>query len=376
MRVVHVITGLDTGGAESMLLQLIRASDRTTEEHIVFTLTSANDLVPEFEAAGVKVTCLGADRPGGSRALLKARKLIKAFSPDLVMTWLHHSDLFGVLLKPLMPSLPLVWNIRCSKLSLAELPWQNLLIVRLLAWLSWVPTAIVANSAAGKREHIAVGYRTAGWRILPNGFDTRRFAPDREAGAGIRQAAGIPQDAFVIGLVGRYHPMKGFDLFTEAAGRLAAGSDTVHFVLVGPDVDAANVELRSLIAAARLEARVTLLGRRVDIADVMNAFDVIASTSTSEGFSNVIGEAMSCGVPCVATDVGANAVLVGPGGSVVPPGDVDALVTALTRMIETPAQSFQALKALARTHILENFSIEDVARRYKELFDELALQPK
>jgi len=115
MRLVHVITGLGIGGAESMLFQLLRASDRATQNHFVLTLTSVNPLAPEIEALGVPVTYLGADGPfGGFMALLKAKRLIKAFKPDLVMTWMHHSDLFGVILKALMPALPLVWNIRCS----------------------------------------------------------------------------------------------------------------------------------------------------------------------------------------------------------------------------------------------------------------------
>lgn len=376
MRIVHVITGLGIGGAESMLLQLIKASDRSKLKHVVLTLSAANAMVPEFEALGITVMNLRAAGLGSLTAFFRARKLIKAFGPDVLMTWLHHSDLFGVMLRVAMPSLPLVWNIRCSKLSLDELPWRNLVIVRVLAWLSWIPSIIVANSVAGKREHIAVGYRAARWRVLPNGFDTKRFTLNRDTGLKVRTASGIPMDGFVIGLVGRYHPMKGFDLFIRIAGRLAKTSRVAHFVLVGTDVDATNAELRDLIAAAELEGRVTLLGQRTDIADVMNAFDVIACTSTSEGFSNVIGEAMSCGVPCVATDVGDNATLVGPGGSIVAAGDADALLTELIRMVEMPPELFQELKIRARTHILKNFAIEDVAYRYEKLFNEFPIRTK
>lgn len=372
MRVVHVITGLDVGGAESMLLQLIRASERPGQEHAVLTLTSANAMVPQFEALGVTVTCLHAAGRGGVAALFRARRLIKFFKPGVVMTWMHHSDLFGAMLKATAPSLPLVWNIRCSKLSAAELPWRNLLIVRLLAWLSWLPTAIVTNSVAGQREHIAVGYRRGGWRLLPNGFDTTRFAPDREAGARVRSEAGIPRHAFVVGLVARYHPMKGFDLFTRVAGTLARTDNRFHFVMVGGGVDSQNCELMQLIDANKLAGRVTLLGPRPDIAEVMNALDVIACTSTSEGFSNVIGEAMACGVPCVATDVGDNALIVGSGGTIVPPGDDDALIRALAQIADLPEPSFQQLKFEAREQILGNFAIRDIARQYRNFFDGIA----
>ena len=369
MRIVHVITGLDVGGAESMLLQLIRASRYPGQEHTVLTLTSANSMVPQFEALGVAVTCLHAHGLGGMAALFKAKMLIKSFRPDVVMTWMHHSDFFGALLKITTPSLRLVWNIRCSKLSPADLPWRNLLIVRLLAGLSWLPNAIVTNSVAGKREHIALGYRSGGWHLLPNGFDTARFAPDREAGARVRIEAGIPQHAFIVGLVARYHPMKGFDLFMRMAGRLTKTERKFHFVLAGEGVDRNNEQLMQLVAVNKLEGRITLLGPRRDIADVMNAFDVIACTSTSEGFSNVIGEAMACGVPCVATDVGDNALIVGPAGTVVAPGDADALVVALAEMAKLPDQSFQKLKSEARRQILKKFAIQDIASQYKNFFD-------
>jgi glycosyltransferase involved in cell wall biosynthesis len=163
--------------------------------------------------------------------------------------------------------------------------------------------------------------------------------------------------------------MKGFDLFTRVAGRLARNDKRFHFVLVGGGVDAQNYELMQLIEVNNLAGRVTLLGPRPDIADVMNALDVIACTSTSEGFSNVIGEAMACGVPCVATDVGDNALIVGSGGTVLPPGDPDALVVALAQMADLPEQSFQELKLDAREQILRNFAIRDIARQYRNFFD-------
>jgi glycosyltransferase involved in cell wall biosynthesis len=142
--------------------------------------------------------------------------------------------------------------------------------------------------------------------------------------------------------------------------------------MVGGGVDGQNYELAQLIEANKLAGRVTLLGPRPDIAEVMNALDVIACTSTSEGFSNVIGEAMACGVPCVTTDVGDNALIVGSGGIIVPPGDDDALVLALAHMADLPEQSFRELKFEARKQILRNFAIRDIARQYKNFFDGIA----
>jgi glycosyltransferase involved in cell wall biosynthesis len=373
MVVVHIITGLGIGGAESMLLQLLRASARTDTRHIVLTLSSENALVRQVEAANANVVNLRAGGKGWVLAALwRARKLVKTHHASLVMTWLHHADLFGVMLKCLCPKLPLIWNIRCSKLAPGYLPRRNLVMVRILARLSRVPVAIVANSHAGMREHVVVGYRPDGWRILPNGFDTGRLSPDAESGRQLRREIGIEPDAFLIGLVARFHPMKGFDLFVRAAAQVAAKTDKVHFVLVGSGVNWDNQELAEWIAAAGLQKRVTLLGQRHDIPRIMNLIDVLVSSSTSEGFSNVIGEAMACGTPCIATDVGDSASLVGDSGKVIASGDEDALAAAMQDLSEMRPADYNILREAARSRILAEFSINEIAARYQKLFDEFA----
>lgn len=372
-RILHVITGLGLGGAETMLFKLLKASDRNATEHAVLTLTSVDLLAEEIRKLGVSVRSLGiTGGVSGIRALWRARAVVREFKPQLVMTWLHHADLFGTALKGLLPSMRLAWNLRCSKLAPNELSANNIRIVRLLAKLSFVPDVVVANARAGKTEHIAVGYSPRRWRVLPNGFDTQAFAPDAAARARVRASLGLSAQHFVIGMVGRYHAMKGFGLFVEAAGKLARENDQIRFVLVGKDVDAGNEELRSLLVATGVEDRVLLLGQRSDVAPVMNALDVLANTSTSEGFPNVIGEAMACGVPCVATDVGDSADIIGDAGIVTPSGDVAALVAAWRRLSMMPGDEFAVLKAKARQRVIEEYEIGVVARRYQELFDEFA----
>lgn len=373
MRVLHLITGLGLGGAEIMLLKLLRASDREANEHVVLTLTSVTTLQPAMEALGVRVRSLDIrGAVGGFHALWQARAFIRDFRPKVVMTWLHHADLFGAMLKCLKPSLRLVWNLRCSQLSASELSRGNILLVRLLARLSFLPSAVVANAHAGRAAHAAEGYRPRRWAVLPNGFDTAAFAPDVGARAALRGNLGLAGDAFLVGIVGRYHPMKDFGLFVAAAGRFARGDDKVRFVMAGKDVTGDNAELVAMIRSAGIESQTVLLGPRQDVAAIMNSLDVLANTSTSEGFPNVIGEAMACGTPCVATDVGDSADIVGDSGIVIPPGDVDALVTAWQKMRRMPADEFLALKQRARQRILDHYEIGVVARRYQELFNEFA----
>lgn len=369
-RVLHIITGLGLGGAEMMLLKLLQASDRSATEHVVLTLTDLDVLAPDIRSLGVPVQSLGvAGGLSGMRALWRARRLVSQFRPDAVMTWLHHADLFGVALKCLAPSIRLIWNLRCSRLSPEELPRSNILLVKLLARLSFVPAVIVANARFGMEEHVRMGYRARRWMVLPNGFDVAAFAPDAEARRAIRQQLGVSDGDFAIGMVGRYHAMKGFDTFVRAAGLLAKKETRARFVLVGTDVSGDNAELKAMLEAAGILGKVALLGQRRDIPAIMNAFDILASTSTSEGFPNVIGEAMSCGIPCAVTDVGDSACIVGQAGVVVQPGDGEAMAAAWQSLSAMPEKDFLALKQLARQRIVEEYEIGVVARRYQALFE-------
>lgn len=368
MRVLHIITGLGLGGAEMMLLKLLQASDRSATEHMVLTLTDLDVLAPDIRALGVPVQSLGvAGGLSGVRALWRARRCIRQFMPDSVMTWLHHADLFGVMLKCLVPSVRLIWNLRCSRLSPDELPRSNILLVKLLARLSFVPAVIVANARCGMEEHVRMGYRARCCMVLPNGFDIAAFSPDAEARRTIRQQLGVSDGDFVIGMVGRYHAMKGFDTFVRAASIFAQIEPRARFVLVGTDVSDNNAELKGMLETAGIVEKVALLGQRRDIPAIMNAFDILASTSTSEGFPNVIGEAMSCGIPCAVTDVGDSACIVGQAGVVVQPGDAEAMAAAWRSLSAMPEKEFLVLKQFARQRIADEYEIGVVARRYQAL---------
>ena len=369
-RVLHIITGLGLGGAEMMLLKLLQASDRSATEHVVLTLTDLDVLAPDIRALGVPVQSLAVGGGlSGVRALWRARRLVGQFRPDAVMTWLHHADLFGVALKCLAPSIRLIWNLRCSRLSPEELPRSNILLVKLLARLSFIPALVVANARFGMEEHVRMGYRTRQWEILPNGFDVAAFAPDAEARWAIRRQLGVSDGDFVIGMVGRYHAMKGFDTFVRAAGLLAQQETRARFVLVGTDVSEDNAELKGMLEAAGVLGKVALLGQRRDVPAIMNAFDILASTSTSEGFPNVIGEAMSCGIPCAVTDVGDSACIVGRAGIVVQAGDGEAMAAAWQLLLAMPEKDFIDLKQLARQRIVEEYEIGVVSRRYQAVFE-------
>ena len=368
IRIVHLITGLEAGGAENMLLRLVTGGDRRRFSSVVVSLTAGGMVAERLRAAGIRVETLGMARgradPRGAARLLR---LLHRLRPRLVQTWLYHADLLGLAVRLLRPSPPLLWNIRCTEaLCPPGLP-------RLLACCSGWPDAVVVNSVAGQRYHQRLGYHPSRWAYIPNGFDTAQLRPDAGARARLRQALGIGEDTVVIGMAARYHPMKDHANFLAAAAALAARRTDVVFVLAGTGVSDDNPELAAAIAGFSLAPRLRLLGERPDIASIYPGFDIATlSSAYGEGCPNALGEAMACGVPCVATDSGDSALLLGDTGVVVPPRDPLALAAAWERLAALSPAARTAAGRRARERIERDYALAAIIARYEKLYAEIA----
>jgi glycosyltransferase involved in cell wall biosynthesis len=374
IRVLHVITGLQGGGAEMMLYKLLRRIDRERFSNVVLSLTSSGEIGSRISSLGIPCYDLGIEGVGGGvRGLRRAVKLIREFRPNVIQTWLHHADLFGTVAGRLAGNRNIIWNLRCSSLSPNDFPKSSLRLVRILALLSSIPKAVIANSVAGKSAHAQAGYHPGRWEIIPNGFDTEFLAPNRDARIRLRRELGLDDSVGLIGIVGRYHPMKAHALFLQAAAKLAETRPTTRFLMVGRGLDKSNGELMEQIRRLRLESHVLLLGERRDIPDLMSALDILTSASTSgEGFPNVVGEAMSCGLPCVGTDVGDTRAIIGDTGLVVAGGDSEALAGAWDELLAMRPDDRQLLGVAARARIEDSFEIGVIARRYQQLYEGVA----
>src|SRR4051794_31106550 len=361
--VVHLITGLDTGGAETMLANLLEGSDRTRIRHVVLSLTDVGAVGRRIADLGVPVHALHM-RPGfpDPRSVVRLLALLRRVRPDVIQTWMYHADLFGTV-GAAMTDTPVVWNIR-SSVDVAELGPVVALIARTLARLSRIPAVVISNSAAGQARHTQLGYRPKQWLVIPNGFDLERFAPDAEARRSVRAELGVGPDTVLIGLVARFDPLKDHATFLRAAGIQAQRSPETHFVLVGQGVTVSNDALWQTATAQGLQDRIHLLGQRSDIPRLTAALDIATCSSYGESFPNVIGEAMSCAVPCVVTDVGDAARLVGDTGQVVPPRDATSLADAWQRLLDLEADQRRKLGEAARERVAEHFSLTSVVRQY------------
>ncbi|NJL73313.1 MAG: glycosyltransferase [Candidatus Competibacteraceae bacterium] len=236
--------------------------------------------------------------------------------------------------------------------------------------MSLIPDRIVYNSARAAAEHAEFGFHGRKSMVIHNGIDIARFVPLSEKRRAMRNQLGAATEDILIGHVARYHPVKDHTSFAQAAALVSKRHDNVRFVLVGRGTDRSNKELLDLLQQLRIEDRFILCGERLDVPDLLQAFDIAVSSSISEGFSNTMAEAMASELPCVATDVGESAFLLEGCGSVVPPSAPEKLASAIEALVALAPQDRHEIGVRSRTRIAEHFSIEGAASHFRSVLEE------
>jgi glycosyltransferase involved in cell wall biosynthesis len=371
IRILHVITGLNRGGAESMLVRLLAAMDPATFDQRVLCLDREGPLVQDLRAAGVQTRCLDLKRHPFS--LLKISDLFKdprgSWVPDIIQGWMYHGNLAAYLASRLLANqAALVWNIRVGIDTMSTYRPTTRGLIRLGARLSRSADRIIYNAAAAREQHETIGYHPERSLWIPNGFALDRFRPDPGARVQVRQELGLLPDVILLGQFARFHAEKNHRLFLSALGTLPP---EVHGLLAGQGIHSGQPELAAAVRQHGLEGRVHFLGERNDMPRLTAALDIAVSPSWNEGFSNALGEALACGVPCVATRVGDSATLVDQAGRMVPPGDTEALCEALRSLLALSHPQRVSLGDLGRRKMEAEFSMRVVAHQYETLYQAL-----
>lgn len=368
MKIVHIITGLNTGGAEMALCRLLESLPSPEFTHTVIALGPEGTLSTRIGQAAVLHHLgmhAGRLRP---RDLLRMRSILRRVRPDLIQGWMYHAN-FMATLAGLGLGVPIVWGVRQTLYSLDHEKVSARWVIRVCAWLSRKPARIAYNSEVSRAQHLEFGFCDARGVVIPNGFDTREFTRDSEARLRLRSELHIQDDALAIGLVARMHPMKDHANFLRAAARFVADYTNAVFVLVGEGVSEGNRELFGLIKELQLQDKVRLCGCRTDIAAVNNALDITSlSSAWGEGCPNAIGEGMACGTPCVATDVGDVRELIGDTGVVVPACDPVALSVGWSKLAALGPAGRRKLGESARQRVVARYSLAATAKKYAELY--------
>jgi len=374
---MHVITGLDMGGAEMMLFKLLSAS-REYWQSIVVSLKDEGMIGPSIAKLGVPVECLHLRpySPNPAR-FLSLFSLTRRFRPQVIQGWMPHGNLAASLTQfTSRIAAPVIWNVRMSLDVVDGEKLTTLGLTRLGAFLSRHPAAIVYNSLTGAKQHEKRGYQSAQSAVISNGFDCDVFRPDEEAHHQICEQLGLETTTILIGLVARLHPAKDHFGFLKAASLVSSIHPESRFLLIGKGMVASDPALNNLISQLNLTGRVLFLGERTDTPLLTAGLDIACSSSAYEGFSNSIGEAMACGVPCVVTDVGDSAYLVEDTGVIVPSRNPKALAHAIIQLIDAGSAKRKELGMAARRRIESEFSLPKVARRYEDLYKQCLACPQ
>ena len=265
--------------------------------------------------------------------LFRCAQAARRFKPTVLYGFLATPNLLGLLLKTVVARIPIVWGVRASNVDLSHYDWLSRLVFRAECGVSSFADLIICNSRAGLEYVAAHGFPRRNMIVIPNGIDVDRFRPDAALRVAVRREWSIARNEILIGLVGRLDPMKDHATFFQAAALLSKRRYNLRFVCVGDGPEPYKSLLFRIANDLGLTANLIWAGDRRDMSAVYNALDISVSASCTEGFSNTIAESMSCGVPCVVTDVGDSAHIVGHSGEIVPPHAPAVLAEALDRML-------------------------------------------
>lgn len=381
-RVLFLINSLSAGGAERQLSQLVRAMDPARFEihlavHYGPGARTRGELWPEVAAVkGVTLHDLRKRRGplGYLTSMPRLLWLSLRIRPHIVHGYLQGN--LALLPVALLMRLPLVWGIRRATADLTKLDRRSLRAVYLLNHLSRFADLIIFNSEAGSRNYQAMGMRAKRMEVIPNGFDIARFQPDPSRGAAQREAWGVAADAPLVGIAGRLDPVKDHPTFLRMAARLSEAQPEMRFVCIGDGDPAYRASLQALAGELGIADKVRWPGVCLDMASAYNALSALVLCSTDEGFPNVLGEAMACGVPCATTPAGDAARLVGDTGLVAPIGDDGGLASAASRLLGEPAEARARRAEACRARIREQFSIEALARTTEDALLSTLRAPK
>lgn len=372
MRIVHIIIGLGVGGAELMLKRLIlNSSQKNQFEHVVISLTDLGVVGHELQSKGIIVHSLGMKSPLSiPKIFLYIRKLLKKIEPDVVQTWMYHADFLGGLAAKSIGIENIVWGVRTTDVTLGRSK-STVVLRKLCAWLSYsIPKVVVCAADAGRKVHEKVGYDPKKMKVIPNGFDFNVLKATPQQREVLRAECGVTDTEIVIGSVGRFNLIKNQQIFIEATALVAIKYPNARFLIVGRDNTWDNVELVSWIKQHDLEDRFILLGERSDVPICFAAMDIFCLHSKTEGFPNVLGEAMAMQLPCVATDVGDVKLLLGEAGKVVSL-TAPSIFRGIDELLSLDKNELSEIGIKAYQCIKENYSLSKITEYYNSFYKTL-----
>lgn len=372
MKVVHIITGLNNGGAEGVLYRLVTNDRKNT--HVVISLMDAGKYGPLLVESNIKTYYLELSRGSLSLSpLFRLKEIIKKEKPEIIQTWMSHADLIGGLVSKLSGHKNVIWNIRHSNLTFRISNIKtNAVIMACMLMSKAIPKSIICCSEKTYRDYGGKGYPKNKMTVISNGYDFKKFNIDVKSRKKIRKELNITEDTKLLGMVARYDPNKNHQGLLQALKLVKKHDSNFKMLLVGRDLNYSNEIIVSLIEKFELEDHIILLDQRSDIPSIMNALDIhILSSISGEGFPNVLAEAMACGTLCIATNTGDSKVIIDDYGWIVEPNNDKSLSETILKALKLKDDSFiwAEKQRLAKEHIINNFSLSLMIDKYNDIWN-------
>lgn len=367
-KIVHVISGLKSGGAERSLFNICNSNISDYFKQSVICLGDKAIYGDKLEELGVEVYYLNFKNSNKLNAFLNFKNIIKKISPDIVQGWMTHGNFASVLAYFILSSRPsLFWNIRQTvyKLKHEYILTRFLFLINIL--LSRLPNGIISNANISINQLIKFGYKNDSFILIPNGFDTNYWKPDHILRQIERDKLKFNDNDFVLGYVGRYHPMKNIKLLLESFHKLSQQNSKIKLVIVGQNLNNYNINEKSIIDMIP-QNQILIIDNTEDVKKYYNIFDLLILCSAwGEGFPNVLGEAMSSELCCISAPVGDTPDILEDVGYLVPLDEVDLIIEKVKNCMDNP-EELNELGRKARIKILNQYSMEKTINTYLNIY--------
>lgn len=374
MKIVHVITGLNNGGAEAVLYRLCKYDKNN--KHIVISMMDNGKYGELLKNENINVYTL--DMPAGKltfNGIINLYKIIKKLKPNVVQTWMYHANLIGGIVAKIAGIKKIVWGVRHSNLDKTHNKKSTILIAKILGKISnKVPTDIIFCAEKSYEVHNSIGYKCKNMKVVSNGYELNKFYPNNRVIQNLKNEFELNDTKNIIGFVARFNELKDHDNLLHSLQLVKKNEIDFKCILVGTNMINTNRELINMIKKYDLFEHIILLGERSDIPDIMNLLDIHVLSSCSEAFPNVLCEAMACGTPCVTTDVGDASFIIGDTGYIVPIKDPTLMAQKIIEMLyekENNILVWENRKSKCNKRIVENFSIEKMIENYQVVWNNL-----